>query len=627
MVLTGQKPEEISDLRMKQMRQHRSQALLKRRNSEETHDQVLPGQGPRRSQRQALQGRKSEEAHDQAMPKVWSGPGSVDTAVQPSARTSAESPPSPPRSRTRPSASPTPAVSMMCGSPVTPPRGAKSSTFSPQRHEPLFQFQQQPQESEETWIQALIPPFPSDVVCGSPVLMSPTKSLALLKRHRSQEVEVLSPVKEYIELSPVKVSNEPKLCSGPSGQVSSPAAEQKEAGLSSGPSGLPPPPVAEQIDHGLVSEVPPLPPAALPSSCRQATSGRPRTKSAKLLRLEFENFGPFKKESVSLEGGSVACVVGPNSSGKSILAHAIRFVCLCGEPATRGIHNLVRLSNPPCESGLVTAHFVSVDGREHLLRREACSDVSVEGRFWVAVPAKDASFKEVTAEQYQTYLTRDLRWEGEAVVLSQFGLLEACGAAKILETLPAVLGSIGGGAGPGTGPLQRLLRRRPGRPALSGSSGGAISSAPARAEAWLARRVDEIYRELSRQPLDEGMEEWGEGGQALLRRGAGGGFSITVSQRRGGASVGCGTPLESLDDGAQDLCALALILALPGLRANLSDAPPSFVLLDEPDSRLDQRHAKALLRFLEGPLGPRQSVLLSLNNHSGFDGNSAVHQM
>lgn len=428
--------------------------------------------------------------------------------------------------------------------------------------------------------------------------------------------------------SPVKVSNEVKPLSGPNVEQSSfPVAKQNGVCISSGPSGQSPSPVTRETKDGFFPVLVPVLPAAAPNAGHQSSSARPRLEddvsrtSAKLLRLDFENFGMFEKESVSLDGGSVACVVGHNSSGKSTLAHAIRFVCLCGESLASGVHNLVRFSDPPCESGLVTAHFASVDGGEHGLRREVRLDGS-PGRFWVAGPTKNATFRVVSAEEYQAYLTRDLRWESEAVVLPQFAFLEACGAARLLETLPGILGSISGVAGPGH--LQRLLKRRS---PLSGSSGGAVSSTAARAEAWLARRVDEIYHELSRVPLDDRMEEWGEGGQAILRRRVGGGFSITVSQKRGAASVGCGIPLESLSDGDQDLCALALLLALPGLRASLRDTPPAFVLLDEPDSRLDRRHAKALLRFMEGPLGPVQGVVLSLNNHSAFDGDSVAHQM
>lgn len=624
MVLTGQKPEEISDLRMKQMRQHRSQALLKRQKSEETHDQVLPRVPPPA---------KSTPA---------APPPRELLKAKPFANTAFVAPLSPVKSQ--------PFANTAFVAPLSP---VKSSPVKA----PLCQLLQQPQESEEMWIQALVKRQAADMVCGSPV-RSPTKaksstSSPLLKRLRSQDV--MSPVSPVSSSpgspqSPVQESNELKPFSGPSGDQSavpmakqnvvgmssgpcglspSPVAKQNYAGTSSGPSGLSPSPVVKQIEDGFGPIPVPVLPVAAPNACHQFSSARPRLEkdashtSARLLRLEFENFGVFEKESVSLEGGSVACVVGPNSCGKSTLAHAIRFVCLCGEPRVGGTQNLVRFSDPPCESGLVTAHFASVDGGEHMLRREARSDAS-PGRFWVAGPTKDAAFKEVSAEEYRAYLTRDLRWEGEAVVLSQFALLEACGAGKILETLPGVFGSISGGAGASAGPLQKLLKRKS---ALSGSSGGAVSSSAARAEAWLARRVDEIYQELSRVPLDDRMEEWGEGGQAILRRRAGGGFSITVSQRRGAASVGCGTPLESLSDGDQDLCALAMLFALPGLRANLRDAPPAFVLLDEPDSRLDRRHAKALLRFMEGPLGPRQSVVLSLNNHGAFDGNSVAHQM
>ena len=126
----------------------------------------------------------------------------------------------------------------------------------------------------------------------------------------------------------------------------------------------------------------------------------------------------------------------------------------------------------------------------------------------------------------------------------------------------------------------------------------AFSSASARsrteaAEAWLTRRIDEVYRELTREPLDDTMEvgmnqdesswgilkdktpwfhsrkrqkvgcqfhwitwtraleEWGEGGEAKLRRLPDGSFDLLTSAKRGGASSGYGTSLNSLSDGAR----------------------------------------------------------------------------
>ena len=80
------------------------------------------------------------------------------------------------------------------------------------------------------------------------------------------------------------------------------------------------------------------------------------------------------------------------------------------------------------------------------------------------------------------------------------------------------------------------------------SKGAARSGAAgARAEAWLTRRIDEVYRELTREPKDDTFEdhkgvsrsvslrkEWGEGGEAKLRRLPDGSFDLLTSQRRGG---------------------------------------------------------------------------------------------
>lgn len=48
-----------------------------------------------------------------------------------------------------------------------------------------------------------------------------------------------------------------------------------------------------------------------------------------------------------------------------------------------------------------------------------------------------------------------------------------------------------------------------------------------------------------------GSQEWGEGGEAKLRRLPDGSFDLLTSARRGGASSGYGTPLNSLSDGAR----------------------------------------------------------------------------
>lgn len=348
---------------------------------------------------------------------------------------------------------------------------------------------------------------------------------------------------------------------------------------------------------------------------------------AKLMRLDLENFMVFEKQSFSLEGGALSCVVGPNSSGKTSLVRAIQFVCLCGEPTVHARH-LVRFAEPPCNVAVVTASFAGPEGRIHMLRREARQDAS-PARFWVATQgrkAKKASFQELSAEDYKAFLMQDLLWEGEVLVISQFALWKGSAAGRLVDSLPQVLLDAANtreatsfASGP---PPQPVTCKAPSDVAAVASTsrgnGHLQCIASESAEAWLARRLDDIYRELSRVPLDDRMETWGEGGEAVLQRLEGGGYSIFLSRRRGVASAGHGTPLESLSDGEKDLCAIALLIALHELRANSGSVPVSFALFDEPDSRLDRRHTKALRLFLEGLLGPRQSVLLSLNNHQAL---------
>merc|ERR1740130_866963 len=159
------------------------------------------------------------------------------------------------------------------------------------------------------------------------------------------------------------------------------------------------------------------------------------------------------------------------------------------------------------------------------------------------------------------------------------------------------------------------------RRAVGQSSKSSARNTGVEAEAWVARRLDEIYRELSRDPLDEHFETWGDGGQASLRRLQDGSFTIFVSRKRGLAATGYGSPLEELSDGDRDLCALALLLTLPALRhfsGGLQDALPPLVMLDEPDSRLDKRGARCLWRLLSGPQRPGLCLVTSLNNHQAF---------
>ncbi len=120
------------------------------------------------------------------------------------------------------------------------------------------------------------------------------------------------------------------------------------------------------------------------------------------------------------------------------------------------------------------------------------------------------------------------------------------------------------------------------------------------------------------------VQEWGEGGEAKLRRLPDGSFDLLTSAKRGGASSGYGTSLNSLSDGARlevcskiienrfcmfpphrgtsirhnhesllwsailccpcrDVCALSMLFILPGFISGMQDAPLPFVVLDEPE--------------------------------------------
>lgn len=327
-----------------------------------------------------------------------------------------------------------------------------------------------------------------------------------------------------------------------------------------------------------------------------------------------------------------------------------------------GLAGLVRRGSPQ-QRAEVTAHFeaeglgiVTLRREVRLLgatgvgiggdsERERTCDTAlqIESSYWIGCvtsAAPHAGLRRVSAEDYSAWVSESLRWtaSGEAL-LPQFALLADCAAERLLAQLPEALRQAGASGAP-----PPLLKRRSRigwqqqRPSPQKQQAQAEPQAAAQAqplaslatEAWAARRIDEIFRELTREPLDEDFEEWGEGGQACLRRLSGGaaaseGFDLLLSRRRGVAACGYGTPLAEASDGERDLCALALLLTLAGLRvglhAGLADSfLPAFVALDEPDSRLDKRHAKALHRFLNGPQGPKQCMLLSLDNHGALGG-------
>jgi len=339
---------------------------------------------------------------------------------------------------------------------------------------------------------------------------------------------------------------------------------------------------------------------------------------ASLLGLELEDFKPFRRKIVSLEGTGPTCILGANACGKTSILEAIRFVLL--RPVERGAKGFVRLGDPPCTTASVTAHFQhEAIGRLSLRRAMSICGDRLKDRFFVGSakgsdPGPPMTLQEVSQEHYTEWISGSICWPEDDLCLTQFGLLESNSAEQLLARLPATLEQIEGVCDTTEAPL---LKRRS-RLKSSGSHGCGLLNMRATRVAWLGRRLDEVYRELTREPLDEDMKEWGDGGQACLRRLEDGTFTLSVSQRRGAAACGYGTALKNLSDGDRDICALALLLTLPGL-LGCRDVLPFFVALDEPDSRLDKQHARALWRLLAGQQGPKQSLLTSLNNHSAYD--------
>jgi len=374
---------------------------------------------------------------------------------------------------------------------------------------------------------------------------------------------------------------------------------------------------------------------------------------AKLTAVVMEDFKTFEKKSVSLDvacgrgsdscgpgcdgnGGAIA-VIGPNSAGKTSILEAIKFVLM--RDSDDNLENLIRRCKPARQRASVTAHF---EGGA-MLRREVllCSSSgSCSEAFWLS----GTTWSQVSREEYVNHLAKDFGWPQDSsrdgyvgeLLLSQFAMLEGHSAAELLQRIPTELSRLSSAVGGVSQPAALLKRKR--TLARQGSgAGSAAAASPASnsaADGWrrlalcesqLVRHVDEIYTELTREPpAEDGDGTWGDGGEASLRRipnsnGNGSGeFSLAVSQQRGAAACGYGVQLQALSDGSKDLCAIALMLALAKMQQQ-EDAPPAFVILDEPDSRLDKRHARALWRYLRSPWGPRQCIVTSLNNHRGLD--------
>jgi len=271
------------------------------------------------------------------------------------------------------------------------------------------------------------------------------------------------------------------------------------------------------------------------------------------------------------------------------------------------MRSLVRRSMSLCTRARVRANFeCECNGKVSLERIIRVNKTGCDCVLRIFAPGM-LEFQQVPEESYSAWLSALCWLEGD-LILPQFGLLESRTAAQLLALLPDALEQL-----PGEDTGAPLLKRRSTQQRQSSQLTVRLT-----AEACVARRFNEIYRELTREPLDDSLEKWSEGNQGLLRRLEGGSFSLWVSEQPGAVACGLGVPLSSLSDGDQDVCALALLLALPGLLGDVQGMLP-FVVLDEPDSRLDKRHASALWRFLAGSQGPKQCLIMSLNNFSAFD--------
>lgn len=358
------------------------------------------------------------------------------------------------------------------------------------------------------------------------------------------------------------------------------------------------------------SAIPVAPKAAVrPKAAACAPEDGPR--EARLVSLHMRNFKCFEDKTVSFEHGACLCVVGPNSSGKSSILDAIKFVTL--QESSKNIRGFVRRCRPAVSKCIVSATFEVLRLGKVVLERQVILDGPKEHRVTYAVALEERPLRELSETKYAAWLEKLLFYNEIDVVLNQFSLMEGSSVTQLLAKLANVLHELQAD----TGSSAPRLKRR----AVGQSSKPIARNAGVEAEAWVARRLDEIYRELSRDALDEHFETWGDGGQASLRRLQDGSFTILVSRKRGLAATGYGSPLEELSDGDRDLCALALLLILPALRhfsGGLQSALPPLVMLDEPDSRLDKRGACCLWRLLSGPQRPGLCLLTSLNNHQAF---------
>ena len=76
---------------------------------------------------------------------------------------------------------------------------------------------------------------------------------------------------------------------------------------------------------------------------------------ARLLSLDLQDFKSFRRRHVQLEGRSLSCVIGCNSSGKSAVLDALRFAL--GRQCDRNLRDYIRRGKPLTSAARVTTQF------------------------------------------------------------------------------------------------------------------------------------------------------------------------------------------------------------------------------------------------------------------------------
>lgn len=97
-------------------------------------------------------------------------------------------------------------------------------------------------------------------------------------------------------------------------------------------------------------------PAATSDASRAADGPTWRAKTrASLLSLDLHDFKSFKRRQFQLEGRSLSCVVGCNSSGKSAVLDALRFAL--GRQCDRNLRDYIRRGKPMTSNARVSVQF------------------------------------------------------------------------------------------------------------------------------------------------------------------------------------------------------------------------------------------------------------------------------